>query len=281
VSGGIEVNPNAQHSITLLELLKSFIRNRSLIFQMTKREVIGRYRGSILGIAWSFFNPLIMLAVYTLVFSTVFQAKWGIGSGSKTEFALILFIGMIIHSVLAESMNNSPSLMLRNVSYVKKVVFPLEILPWIVMGSTLFHALISLVVWSLFYIVVIHTYHWTMIFLPIVIVPLVLFSLGVSWMLASLGVYIRDIWQITGVLTTVLLFMSPVFYPASMLPEPYRTIIYINPLTFIIEQARNVLMWGYLPNWTGLFIAYVASILTAWLGFVWFQKTRKGFADVL
>lgn len=275
------MNPNAKHESSPLEMFKSALRNRSLIFQMTKREVIGRYRGSMLGIAWSFFNPLIMLAVYTVVFSTVFQAKWGVGSDSKTEFALVLFIGMIVHGILAESMNNSPSLMLRNISYVKKVVFPLEILPWIVMGSTLFHALISVIVWSLFYIVVNHSFQWTSIFLPLVFLPLVLLSLGVSWMLASLGVYIRDIGQITGVLTTILLFMSPIFYPASRLPEPYQAIIYLNPLTFFIEQARDVLMWGNMPNFTGMVIAYLISILVAWIGFVWFQKTRQGFADVL
>ena len=275
------MNPNAKHESSPLEMFRSALRHRSLIFQMTKREVVGRYRGSVLGIAWSFFNPLIMLAVYTVVFSTVFQAKWGVGSDSKTEFALVLFIGMIVHGVLAESMNNSPSLMLRNISYVKKVVFPLEVLPWVVMGSTLFHALISVIVWSLFYIVVNYSFQWTAILLPLVFLPLVLFSLGVSWMLASLGVYIRDIGQMTGVLTTILLFMSPIFYPASRLPEPYQTIIYLNPLTFIIEQARDVLMWGNMPNFTGMVIAYLISILVAWIGFAWFQKTRQGFADVL
>lgn len=275
------MNPNAKHSASPLEMIDSAWQHRSLIFQMTKREVIGRYRGSVLGIAWSFFNPLIMLAVYTLVFSTVFQAKWNVGSDSKTEFALVLFIGMIVHGVLAEAMNNSPSLMLRNINYVKKVVFPLEILPWIVMGSTLFHALISLFVWSLFFIVVNFAYQWTSVFLPLVFLPLVIFSMGVSWILASLGVYIRDIGQMTGVLTTILLFLSPIFYPASRLPEPYQTLIYLNPLTFIIEQARDVLMWGNIPNWFGLAIAYIVSMLVAWVGFVWFQKTRQGFADVI
>ncbi len=248
---------------------------------MTKREVIGRYRGSMLGIAWSFFNPLIMLAVYTVVFSTVFQAKWGVGSESKIEFSLVLFIGMIVHGILAESMNNSPSLMLRNISYVKKVVFPLEILPWVVMGSTLFHALISIIVWMFFYIIVNDVVQWTVVFVPLVFLPLVLFSVGVAWLLASLGVYIRDIAQMMGVLTTVLLFLSPIFYPASRLPEPYQTIIYLNPLTFIIEQARDVLMWGNMPNWFGMGVAYIVSLLVAWAGFAWFQKTRTGFADVL
>ena len=275
------MNPNAKHESSPLEILRSALKNRSLIFQMTKREVIGRYRGSMLGIAWSFFNPLIMLAVYTVVFSTVFQAKWGVGSDSKTEFALVLFVGMIVHGILAESMNNSPSLMLRNTSYVKKVVFPLEILPWIVMGSTLFHALISVVVWLLFYLIVNQSLQWTAVFLPLVFIPLVLFSMGISWMLASLGVYIRDIGQMTGVLTTVLLFMSPIFYPASRLPEPYQTILYLNPLTFVIEQARDVLMWGNMPDWSGMGVAFVVSFFVAWLGFAWFQKTRQGFADVL
>ncbi len=275
------MNPNARHNTSPIEMLRSFLRNRSLIFQMIKREVIGRYRGSVLGIAWSFFNPLIMLAVYTVVFSTVFQAKWGVGSNSKTEFALVLFIGMIMHGVLSESMNNSPSLMLRNISYVKKVVFPLEILPWIVIGSTVFHALISVLVWMLFYVVVNQSLQLTFIYLPLVMLPLVLFSIGVSWSLASLGVYLRDIGQMTSVLTTILLFLSPIFYPASRLPEPYQTIIYINPLTFIIEQARDVLMWGNQPDWVALVLAYLISFFVAWIGFAWFQKTRRGFADVL
>ncbi len=275
------MNPNAKHKISPLEMLNSVWRNHDLVVQMTKREVIGRYRGSILGIAWSFFNPLIMLAVYTLVFSTVFQAKWHTGDTSKTEFALVLFIGMIVHGVLAESLMNSPSLMLRNVSYVKKVVFPLEILPCITMGSTLFHALISVLVWSLFYFVVNLSFHWTAIFFPLILLPLILFSLGISWMLASIGVYIRDIGQMMGVMTTILMFLSPIFYPATHLPEPYRTFIYINPLTFIIEQSRDVLMWGKLPNGQGLAIAYIVSLIVAWLGFAWFQKTRQGFADVL
>lgn len=275
------MNPNVQPEISFIEMFGSFLRNRDLILQMTVREVIGRYRGSILGLAWSFFNPIIMLAVYTLVFSTVFQAKWGVGSDSKTEFALVLFVGMIVHGILAECMNNSPALMLRNASYVKKVVFPLEILPWVVMGSTLFHALISVLVWLLFYLFVNQGIHWTVVFLPIVLIPLVFFTMGVSWVFASLGVYIRDIGQMTGVLTTVLLFMSPVFYPASRLPEPYQTFIYLNPLTFVIEQARDVLMWGELPDMAGLAIAFIASFIFAWFGFAWFQKTRKGFADVL
>lgn len=269
------------YSSSPMEMIKSVVKSRDLIIQMTKRDVVGRYRGSMFGLAWSFFNPLLMLTVYTLVFSTVFKARWAAGSDSKTEFALALFIGMIIHGVLAESLNRSPGLILSNVSYVKKVVFPLEILPWIQMGTTLFHVIISLGVWVSFYLFLNHTLNWTVIFLPLILMPLIIFSLGLSLFLASLGVYIRDIGQVTGLIATVFLFLSPIFYPASRLPEPYQTLIYINPLTFVIEQARDVLMWGKLPDWFGLIIYFIASLFIAWAGFIWFQKTRKGFADVL
>lgn len=262
-------------------MLLSLVRNHSLINQMSRREISSRYRGSALGISWSFFNPLVMLAVYTFVFSIVFQAKWGTGTGSKTEFALVLFIGMIVHRILADSMNLSVELIVNNISYVKKVVFPLETLTYIQMISILFHTITSLIVWITFYFILNVSIQWTTLFLPIVLLPLVIFSLGLSWILASLGVYLRDIGQITGVTTTILLFLSPIFYPASRLPEPYRTVIYINPLTFFIEQSREVLMWGRPPDTLGLAIAYVISVLFAWAGFSFFQKTRKGFADVL
>lgn len=268
-------------SIKPSQIVTSFVTNRQLIWQMTKRDVVGRYKGSVLGLAWSFLNPLIMLVVYTFVFSIVFKARWNTGSDSKTEFALALFIGMIVHGLLAECINRAPNLIVGNVSYVKKVVFPLEILPWVSMGATIFHTLVSLLVWSIFFILVSHTFNWTALFLPLILLPLILFTMGFAWLLASLGVFLRDIGQITGVLTTILLFTSPVFYPISMLPEKYQMILYANPLTFIIEQSRDVLMWGKLPDWQGLGIAMLISLLVAWAGFAWFQKTRRGFADVL
>ena len=275
------MNPHVAFSSSPSAIFNSFSQNRQLIWQMTKREVVSRYRGSMLGLAWSFFHPLIMLAVYSFVFSVVFKARWHTGGDSKAEFALALFVGLIVYNLMAECMNKAPGIILGNQSYVKKVVFPLEILPWITMGSTLFHVIISLLVWALFYIFVHHTLYWTVIFAPFIFVPLILLTMGISWFLASLGVYLRDVGQITGVVTTILLFMSPVFFPASRLPRQYQILLLFNPLTFIIEQMRDVLMWGKLPNFIGLLIAFVLSFFSAWLGFVWFQKTRKGFADVI
>jgi lipopolysaccharide transport system permease protein len=265
-----------------LAVAASFWRNRQLIWQMTKRDVIGRYRGSTLGLAWSFFNPLLMLSVYTFVFSIVFKARWGIGSGeSRIEFGIILFAGMIVHSLFAECVNRAPGLILGNVSYVKKVVFPLEILPWVAMGSALFHAVVSIAVLLAFFGVTNAHLNWTVVFLPAVLLPLVLMTMGAAWFLSATGVYLRDVGQTVGIVTTIMLFLSPVFYPVSALPEEYRAWLALNPLTVVIEQMRNILIWGKVPDAGSLGWYSAASLLVTWAGFFWFQKTRRGFADVL
>ncbi len=263
------------------EIAASLWRNRSLVVALTKREVVGRYRGSFMGILWSFFNPVFMLAVYTFVFSVVFKARWSGGSESRTEFALVLFAGMIVFALFSECVNRAPGLILANVNYVKKVVFPLEILPFVSMGAAAFHLLVSVAVWLIFYLIFFGVPHLTVLVLPLVLLPLVLFTLGVSWMLASLGVYLRDVGQIVGVFTTALLFLSPIFYPVTALPAEYQALLHLNPLTPVIEQTRQVLVWGKLPDFGFWTAAMAAGAAVAWLGFAWFQKTRKGFADVL
>ncbi|HSB98134.1 MAG TPA: ABC transporter permease, partial [Spongiibacteraceae bacterium] len=153
--------------------------------------------------------------------------------------------------------------------------------PWVTLGSALFHASISLAVWLIAYLLLYGTPHLTILLLPLVILPLPLFIMGVTWCLASLGVYLRDVSQVIGLFTTVLMFLSPIFYPATALPENYRHLLLLNPLTPAIEQARSVLFWGKAPDLAALLSYLLASLLVAWLGFAWFQKTRKGFADVL
>ncbi len=276
------INPHASPPTSLAALARSLWRNRQLIVQMTRREVAGRYKGSVMGLAWSFFNPVFMLAVYTFVFSVVFKARWGVGGEeSKTQFAVVLFVGMIVHALFAEVLNRAPGLILGNVNYVKKVVFPLEILPVISMGAALFHSLVSLGVLLIAFALFNGYLHWTAMFTPLVLLPLVILTLGLAWMLASLGVFLRDVGQTIGLVTTVMLFLAPVFYPVTALPEEIRPWIMANPLTFIIEQAREVLIWGRLPNWFGLAIYTLAATVVAWAGYAWFQKTRRGFADVL
>ena len=277
------INPHAAQPTSLISLAKSLWRNRQLIMQMSKREVVGRYKGSAMGMAWSFFNPVFMLVVYTFVFSEIFKSRWsGAGANdSKTQFAVLLFVGMIVHGLFAEVLNRAPSLILSNVNYVKKVVFPIEILPIVAMTATLFHSLISIGVLLTAFVLFNGYLHWTIIFFPFVLLPLIILSTGLTWMLASLGVFLRDVGQFIGIITTVLMFLSPVFYPVTAIPERFRPFIMANPLTFIIEQAREVLIWGRLPDLTGLGIYTIAATVVAAAGYAWFQKTRKGFADVL
>jgi lipopolysaccharide transport system permease protein len=265
-------------------MVKAIWRHRALILQMTVRDVVGRYRGSFMGLAWSFFNPLIMLLVYTFVFTTVFHSRWVQSTNTDTDkagFAIVLFIGMIIFAIFADNINRAPTYIISNTNYVKRVVFPLEILPVVGMGASIFHAFVSLLVWLLAYMVLVGIPHVTAFLLPLVIAPFVVGILGISWFLASVGVFLRDVGQTVGILTTALMFLSPVFYSLDNLPSRFKPLVMANPTTFIIEQARAVLVWGRMPDWVGLGIYSLASIFLAWCGFWWFQKTRSGFADVL
>jgi lipopolysaccharide transport system permease protein len=270
-----------QFSASPRELIASFWRNRELTLALTQREVLGRYRGSALGLLWSFVHPLFMLAVYTFVFSVVFKARWGGGSDSKAEFALVLFAGLIIFNLFAECITRSPGLILENANYVKRVVFPLEILPWVAIGSALFHAMISLVVWLVFYTILFGWPKVTIVLLPAVILPTILLIIGLCWFFSALGVYLRDISQLTTILVTVTMFLSPIFYPISALPDHLQGLLLLNPLTPTLEQFRGILLWGQVPE-LKVWIPYLAiTALVAWLGFAWFQKVRRGFADVL
>jgi lipopolysaccharide transport system permease protein len=262
-------------------MIGSLWRNRSLIRALVKREVVGRYRGSVLGILWSFFNPVFMLAVYTIVFSVVFKARWSAGSESRAEFALVLFAGMLVFNLFAECVNRAPSLILANANYVKKVIFPLEVLPWVAFGAALFHASISLFVWLIFSLFILGTPHATLLLFPLILVPLTLLIMGFTWFLASLGVFLRDVSQVVGVVTTALMFLTPIFYPVSALPENFRYLMNFNPLAFIVSQTHDLLIFGIGLDWVGYLLLTACAALVAWLGFAWFQKTRKGFADVL
>ncbi|WP_343068952.1 ABC transporter permease [Azospirillum tabaci] len=270
-------------SIGPLAMIRDLWAHRVLIGRLARRELMARYRGSMLGMVWAVLTPVMMLAVYTFVFRTVFKARWttDASGGGHGEFALLLFAGLILFNVFAESVNRAPGLMLENVSYIKKVVFPLEILPAVVLVGALYNAGIGLVVLALFYGPVFGVPPWTVLLTPLVVVPLALLTLGVSWFLASAGVFLRDIRQFIGVAVTMLMFLSPIFYPASAIPEELRSLLALNPLVPILEQARGLLFWGTLPDWGPWLLSVVFSYAVAWLGYAWFVKTRKGFADVV
>ena len=270
-----------KYSIKPASLFASVLTNSDLVVALIRRDVVGRYRGSLFGVLWALFNPVIMLAVYTFVFSVVFKARWVDGSESKTEFALVLFSGLLVFNLFAECINRAPSLIVGNVNYVKKIIFPLEVLPFIAIGSAFFHFIIGFVVWLGFYLIFFGLPSINIILLPLLIIPLLLLASGFSWLFASLGVYLRDIAQVVLVITTILMFLSPVFYPISSLPEQYQSFLRINSLTFYIEQARDVMIWGRGIRWDDWLIEMFISSVIGWLGYAWFQKTRSGFADVL
>jgi len=260
--------------------MKNIWKHRHLLMQMVRREIVGRYKGSVIGLSWSFLHPLLMLAVYTFVFGVVFQARWQ-SSATQEDFALNLFAGLIVFGVFAECINRAPGLILANVNYVKKVVFPLDILVPCAVIAALFHALVSIGILLLFYMLVHGLPHWTILWLPIIWLPFVLLILGLGWFLAALGVYLRDIVQVVGVMVTAMMFLSPIFYPVSALPESVRDWMFLNPLVLIIEQTRNAVLLGIAPDWLALLFYTLSAVLICILGHLWFMKTRKGFADVL
>jgi lipopolysaccharide transport system permease protein len=209
-----------------------------------------------------------MFVAHTFMFSGVFETRWGTEFSSKVEFAILPFPGMIVHSLFAECLSRASVLIVQNVSYVKKFVFPLEILPCVSLGSAMFHASASIGMLLVFFTLSHWFLNWTAVFLPLLLPPLAVMCFGLSWFLASLGVFSRDVGHATEVVSTILLFLSPVFYPVSAVSERYRFLVNLNPLTFIIEQVRDVLVWGKLPNWGALAEYCVVSTLVAWLGFV-------------
>ena len=259
----------------------ALFRHSALITQMTRRDVVGRYRGSVMGLFWSFFNPLLMLGIYTFLFGVIFKSRWNEQVTGHFEFAIILFAGLNINALYAECANRAPSLVIENANFVKKVVFPLETLSWSVLGSSLFHLLVSTIVLLLFEILVRGFIPWTAVLFPVVVTTFVPVVVGSIWLLASLGVFLRDIKQAIGVITTALLFLAPIMYPIEFIPAEYRTLMYLNPLTLIVEASQDVLIWGRQPPWAWLGLYALVSCLFAWFSFAWFERSRKGFADVL
>lgn len=276
-------NPHATRSVSLWLAVRSLWVSHRLVAQLSLRELTARYKGSVLGFAWTFVVPMFMLAVYTFVFSEVFKARWDVGSTneSKGQFAIILFAGIIVLQFFNEVLARAPSAIIQNANFVKKIVFPLEILPVVTVVVSAVNAVASSCVLLLVQLLVMGSVPWTAVLFPVVLLPLFLLSVGVAWALAALGVYLRGLAPLMGMVAAVLMFLSPVFYPVSAVPYAFQRVLMLNPLTFVIEQVRRVAIMGHLPDWTGLAIYAAASLAFAACGFALFQKTRKGFADVL
>lgn len=259
-----------------------FLRLRELLWQFTWREVQTRYRGSYLGIFWALLTPLCMLAAYTFVFNVIFKNTWAENPRNNLlDYALRLFSGLITFNVFAESVAQAPLLVVRNPNYVKKVVFPLEILPASAIGAAVIHSVVGWFIVIVGVLIADHRVYWTVLYLPLFYVPLVAFTLGVSWFLAALGVFLRDLGQLVVVLVQLLLFLSPVFYSIKAVPEPVRPVFQLNPLSVMIESFRHATVLGLPPDWGVLGVVTALSLLVMIGGYMWFMKLKWAFADVI
>ncbi|MER9639799.1 ABC transporter permease [Mesorhizobium sp. M0239] len=260
--------------------------NKDIVLSLIRREVVGRYRGSMLGLLWSLLNPLLMLAVYTFVFGVVMKSRWTIpgqesAAHSTGEFAVILFCGLIVFQFFAEVVSLAPGLIVANANYVKKIVFPIQILPVVSAGAALFHAAVSLLVLLAFAYIIFGHVSLTVLLAPLAFGPLIVMVLGIAWLLASIGVYFRDMGQIVTPLVTTTMFLSPVFFQRTSLPTWLQPWLSLNPLAIPVESFRDVVIFGVMPDWMSLGSYSGAAIVVAVLGYQFFQKTRRGFADVL
>ena len=256
--------------------LRIVLENKYLFNQLVRRNIELKYKGSNLGLIWSIVRPLMMLCVYTFVFTFVFKARWGIDAeGGRGAFALILFCGLAMFNIFSESVNSSSRLITANQNFVKKIIFPLEILPLAQVTSCIVLNGVWFLLLFIGTVAVLKTLSWTMLLLPLTLIPLALFTTGICLFISSLGVYLRDIPHLVSVVMQILFFMTPIFYPLTRVPEKYRWILQLNPLALIVEETRKIFLYGQTPNWLFIGICFAVGILTLQLGLIWFMKTKK------
>ncbi len=257
------------------------LEHGGLLWQYARRELSGRYRGSLIGFGWAVLSPLLLLAIYTFVFSVVFAIRWDGPVADRAGFAVVVYAGMVVHGFFAECLTRAPQLVIDRRNLVKKVVFPLQILPWTVVLVAGFHLLVGVGLIAAAMLAKTGTLPATAVAMPLVLLPLALLALGVVYAFAALGVYLRDLGQVAGFVALALLFASPVFYPASAVPGEWRWVISWNPIAAFIEMTRGCLVYGTWPAPGALAALWALAAAGAWLGFFCFQRTRRGFADVL
>lgn len=256
-------------------------KNRYLLKQLVKQDIRQKYQGSVLGMLWSFLVPVFMLVIYTFMFSQIFQAKWDIDTSDKYQFAMMLFCGLSAFNMVGEVMNRSTSLIVSNTNYVKKVIFPLEILPVVMTLSALFNCIISFLILFIVKLIIYHSISKTIyLFFP-ALIPLVVLTTGIGLLISAISVYLKDLSSLISVIVTILMYMSPVFFPLSSVPDSFRVVCGINPMTYIIENFRNVVLYGRNLDWGFFGISCVSAVCFYLLGKVVFMRTKEGFADVL
>jgi len=273
-----------------LTLARNLWSKRMLVWQFALRDVQGRYRGSYLGIFWSLLTPLMLLAVYTIIFSGLMprggfdsiQKMANIPPGNAAVFPVILFSGLIVFNIFSECINKSPGLITHNPNYVKRIIFPVEVLPFSILLSCLIHALISFSLLFLGSVLFLHRLYWTWLLLPLALLPLLMMTTGLSWFLSSLGVFVRDIGNIVSVAVSALFFLSAVFFSVDDMKHGLATyIVRANPVASVIDDVRRVLFGGAMPQWDRWAMLMLLGLLMMQAGYVWFMKSKRWFSDVL
>ncbi len=268
-----------------LKWLKDYftpVHHKGLLWQLVKREIRQKFKGSWLGLGWALLTPIAMLVVYTFVFRTVLNAKWpGNAANTDAEFALQLFCGLIVFTLFSEVVGRAPTLISEQPNMVKKVIFPLSVLPWVSVGASAFFAGLSLLVLISATLVTRGELTIHLLALPLIGIVFIPALLGFGWLLSSLGVYMRDLGHIVGLVLTPLMFLSPIFYPTTALPGFVQEFMLLNPLALIIDSTRAVVLQAAWPDFVALAVYLFVSIGIALVGAACFHKTRKGFADVL
>lgn len=257
-------------------------QHRGLIRQLARRDLIQRYRSSLLGMVWTFLLPLLHLAVYTFIFNIVLRVQWSHGPGGGTgRFAMALFCGLILYSVFSESVIVSPMLIVTKASYVRKMVFPLEVLPVVSLVQVLVKAGTSLIILAAGTLLLDRKLPWTFALVWLPFVPMILYTLGVAWFLAAMGVFIRDIAQVIAIPVQLLFFLSGIVHPISRVPERFRPLMLLNPIAQLVEAVRRLALWGLMPDWIALAGVFLGGLVVFQLGYLFFMKSRRAFADVL
>lgn len=264
-----------------MSILKTIYKNGYLFRQLVKKDIAQRYQGSILGMLWPILVPIMMLIIYTFVFSEVFQAKWDIDTSDKYQFALVLFCGLTSFNVVSETMSRATTLVLSNVNYVKKVIFPLELLTPVTVCTALFNCSISFIILILAKFILYHDISPTLYQIILAFIPLVLLAGGLSFFVSAISVYLRDVGNFISILITVLMYVSPVFFPLTAVPDSFRTVCEANPMTFIIENFRNVILYNKSLDWKAFAISCLVSLSFYLIGIAVFKRAKEGFADVL
>ena len=257
------------------------MKNSYLLQQLIIKDFREKYKGSLLGVMWSFMIPLFMMVIYTFVFSEIFQPVWSTQPSSKFEYALIIFCGLSAFNMFSEVMTRSVGIVTGNVNYVKKVIFPLELLPLAVCTVAFVNCVISYGILLIANLILTHVVYITSIELCLLFIPLFMTCLGVSYALAALSVYFRDIVNAISILVMILMYVSPIFYSLEAAPRQFRYIAAINPLAYIIENARSVCIYGQHMNRNSYMVSMVVSVVILLVGYQIFVRLKAGFADIL